>query len=69
MGVSIEPKAIMATKPIKSRSIQLTVSMRTYNELWALLQGLQEGRVDKTAQRQAALLCERLERAPQKPVK
>jgi hypothetical protein len=50
---------------IKSRSIHIKLSVRTYNDLGNVLRDVQEGRISKQAQRQAALLRERLGRAPQ----
>jgi len=57
----------MSTKAVKSRSLNLKLSVRTLNDLEGILLEVQEGRITKRMQRAASLLRGRLDRAHSMP--
>ena len=54
----------MKAKAGKSRSISIRLSMRTYNEIDRILAAQEEQGANRKARSQAALLRQRLDRAP-----
>ncbi len=54
----------MKAKSGKSRSISIRLSMRTYNEIDRILAAQEEQGANRKVRSQAALLRQRLDRAP-----
>jgi hypothetical protein len=59
----------MATRTVRSRSIKIKLSVRTLNDLEAILLEVQGGRMTKLIQQKASLLRGRLDRAVGAPMK